>query len=163
MHVPHTRTFSVISRRTLHQVAPCGANPRVLKCVPSFKHWIQRVKPEYRKPRLWSLLDDNVLTHFTKIVKHYLAKNQIARINLHPYLPDLAPANFFLFTMLKMHFKGRLFEEVAAIQTSRTKCLRAIASEECQKAFKLFYNRANTVYPRRGTMLKTNLNELLCT
>jgi hypothetical protein len=33
-----------------------------------------------------------------------------------PYLPDLAPADFFLFLMMKMQLKGRPFHTVGKIQ-----------------------------------------------
>jgi hypothetical protein len=43
-----------------------------------------------------------------------------------PYSPDLAPADFFLFTELEIAMKGKRFEAVSSIQQTVTRELKAI-------------------------------------
>jgi hypothetical protein len=52
-----------------------------------------------------------------------------------PYSPDLAPADFFLFTKLKTTFKGRRFQTIEKNQGNAIRELRAIRSA-IQEAFK---------------------------
>lgn len=89
---------------------------------------IQRVRPEYKQPGSWTLLDDNAPAHSANVVTRFLANYQIPRICHPPYSPDLAPADFFLFPKLKLNVKGRFFEDVSTIQASCTEHLKAITS-----------------------------------
>ncbi len=43
-----------------------------------------------------------------------------------PYLPDLAPADYFLFPKLKLQLKGRRFEDIQTIQKNVTDILKGI-------------------------------------
>jgi transposase len=54
---------------------------------------------------------------------------------LTPYSPDLAPAEFFLFSKLKSTLKGRRFDTIDEIQKNSTNELFAIPKEAFKKAF----------------------------
>jgi hypothetical protein len=43
-----------------------------------------------------------------------------------PYLPDLAPADFFLFPKMKMQLKGPRFHSVADIQRESQKAMDSL-------------------------------------
>jgi histone-lysine N-methyltransferase SETMAR len=64
----------------------------------------------------WLLLHDNAPSHCALNVKHLLAKKAITTIEHLPYLPDLAPADYFLFPRIKRALKGQRFDDVKAIQ-----------------------------------------------
>jgi transposase len=49
---------------------------------------------------------DNALVHTSLLICQFLAKHETAVIPQPPYSPDLAAANFFLFSKLKMSLKG---------------------------------------------------------
>ncbi len=57
----------------------------------------------------------------------FLAKKNITVLHHPPYSPDLAPADYFLFSRLKIHLKGHRFDDVSAIQKAVTRDLKAIS------------------------------------
>ena len=52
-----------------------------------------------------------------------------------PYLPDLAPCDFFLFPRLKRLMKGRRFATIEEIKTESLRELKDIAQTAYQKGF----------------------------
>jgi transposase len=58
-----------------------------------------------------------------------------------PYSPDLAPADFFVFSKLKIAMKGTRFEAVSSIQQTVTRELKAIGEEAFSRAFDSLYER----------------------
>ncbi len=54
----------------------------------------------------WFLHWDNARVHSAKAVQEYLTKRGVKVIEHPPYSPDLAPADFFLFPMLKKELAG---------------------------------------------------------
>jgi hypothetical protein len=65
---------------------------------------------------------ENCSLHAT-IVKQLLAQRKVNVLDHPPYLPDLAPADYFLFLKVKSHLKGRLFDFISDIQKSVTSTL----------------------------------------
>jgi transposase len=61
------------------------------------------------------------------LVKDFLAKNSATTLELPPYSPDLAPADFYLPLRLKSALKGRLFCDATDVTKN--------ATEELKKAF----------------------------
>jgi hypothetical protein len=64
----------------------------------------------------WLLLSDNDPSHCDLSVKHFLAKKAITTIEHPPYLPDFAPADYFLFPRIKRALKGQRLDDIKAIQ-----------------------------------------------
>jgi hypothetical protein len=61
---------------------------------------------------------------------------------LHPsYSPDLFPADFYLFPILKNAMKGTRFEAVSPLQQTVTRELKAIREEAFSRAFDSLYER----------------------
>ena len=54
----------------------------------------------------WLFHWDNAPVHTAKAVKTFLDKKGIKMLDHHPYSPDLAPADFFLFPTLKRELAG---------------------------------------------------------
>jgi histone-lysine N-methyltransferase SETMAR len=67
-----------------------------------------------RRPELW--LDASILHHDAFALWEFLAKILILKLDHPPYLPDLAPCDFWLFPKLKASLKGNSFSYIADIQ-----------------------------------------------
>jgi hypothetical protein len=52
-------------------------------------------------PDKWILHHDNAPLHDVLIVREFLAKKSITKLDYTPYLPDLAPCDFWLFPKFK--------------------------------------------------------------
>jgi len=53
-----------------------------------------------------------------------------------PYLPDLAPSDFFLFPKLKMNIKGRSFQKFKEIQAESQAVLNSLRENDFQECLK---------------------------
>jgi hypothetical protein len=62
----------------------------------------------------------------TVSINEFLADKSIFVIPQPPYSPDLSPCDFFLFTLLENHLKGRNFVTLDNIQKSVTDELKGI-------------------------------------
>jgi hypothetical protein len=61
-----------------------------------------------------------------------------------PYLPDLAPCDFFLSLRLKSTLKGKRFQDVAEIQLQKIRhgrCRQAIPKQAYQKCIEKWKDR----------------------
>jgi len=67
-----------------------------------------------------------------------------------PYLPDLAPADYFLFRKVKSHSKGRLFYSISDIQKALTSTLNTIAKDDFYKGIQKLYDRPNVCVQLEG-------------
>ncbi len=59
-----------------------------------------------------------------------------------PFLPDLAPADYFLFPHLKSHLKGHRFDDVSAIQKAVMRDLKVIPVSDFAHALDRLADRA---------------------
>jgi len=73
-------------------------------------------------------------------VQQFLAKN-ITVIPHPPYLPDLAPCDFFLLTCMKCQMKGKRFADVGEVKKKTLEVLNNISIEEFQKCFQQWEKR----------------------
>ena len=67
------------------------------------------VRPELWEGRRWILHHNNAPAHSALIVHEFLARNSITLLEHSPYLPDLAPCDFFLFPKCKLVVRGAAF------------------------------------------------------
>jgi transposase len=67
----------------------------------------------------WLLHHDNPPAHSSLLIRDFLTKHETTLVPQPPYSPDLAPADFFLFTKLKFVLKGRRFEPVEGLNKIR--------------------------------------------
>ena len=60
-----------------------------------------------------------------------------------PYMPDLSPADYFLFPKVKSHLKGHLFGSISDIQKAMTSTLNTISKDDFYKGTQKVYDCAN--------------------
>jgi len=73
----------------------------------------------------------------------------------HPlYLPDLAPADYFLFPKVKSHLKGHLFDSISDIQKAVTSILKTITKDDFYKGIQKLYDHANLRVQLEGMYVK---------
>ena len=82
----------------------------------------------------WLLHHDNAPAHNALSIRQFLAENNIAVLEQPPYLPDLAPCDFFLFPKLKGVIKETRFQDSKAITTAVTKELQVIPMKSFRSA-----------------------------
>ena len=90
----------------------------------------------FRRPQLWATGDwqlhhNKALVNASQLVQSFLAKYQVTPVTQHPYSPDLAPCNFWLFPKLKSPLKGNKFQTVDEIQKNTTGQLMTIGTSVC--------------------------------
>jgi len=78
---------------------------------------------------------NSALAHTSLLIRSYLAKHQTSVMPHPPYSPDLAPADFFVFSKLKTTLKGRRFQTIEEIQENAIRELRTITESAFQEAF----------------------------
>jgi histone-lysine N-methyltransferase SETMAR len=64
----------------------------------------------------WIFHHDNAPAHDVLRVCEFLAKNSITKMDHPPYLPDLAPCDFWFLPKLKNVLKGQRFADLSDIQ-----------------------------------------------
>jgi len=91
-----------------------------------------------------------VPSHNAAIVRKFLVNRIIAVLHQPPYLPDLAPSDYFLFPKLKVSLKGRHFRTVEEIQCAVTRELNNISKTAFLEGMKKVKERANKCIDQRG-------------
>jgi len=79
-----------------------------------------------------------------------LSRAQIFRWYHPPYSPDLLPCVYFLFPILKLPLKGRLFEDVQDIQAAVTSSPQTMPQEDVQRSFQSSLDRATRCIDAEG-------------
>jgi transposase len=87
-------------------------------------------------PDKWFLHHGNAPCHSSIAVGEFLTENKITTMEHAPYSPDVAPWDLFLFPKIKIHLKGRRFEDLADIQKNTTQQLKAVSSEDFRCYFR---------------------------
>lgn len=82
----------------------------------------------------WILHHDNAPAHSANVVKQWLAKMGTEVLRQASNSPDLAPADFWLFTLLKRHLKGKRFDSVEEIKRNVEQVLKSIPVSAFRKA-----------------------------
>ena len=102
---------------------------------------VREKRRELWETKSWLLHHDNAPAHNALSIQQFFAENNIAVLEQPPYLPDLAPCDFFLFPKLKGVIKGTRFQDSKAITTAVTKELRAIPMKSFQKCIEAWQQR----------------------
>ncbi len=79
--------------------------------------------PSLWRDNSWILHHDNAPTHRSFVVAQFLAKNRTTVLEHPPYLPDLAPCDFFLFDKVKDSMRGSHLGSVEAVKEKTGKNL----------------------------------------
>jgi len=91
-----------------------------------------------KRPKKWKtdsriLLHDIAPVHRSASVKDLLAKNNVTTLEHPPYSPHLAPADSYLFALLKSALKGRCFCDVTNIIKNATEELKRLSQNGAQE------------------------------
>jgi len=96
--------------------------------------------------------------HHAAIVKKFLANRNVAVLHHPPYLPDLAPADYFLFPKLKFSLKGRHFQIVEEIQCAVTREINNISKTTFLEGMKKLKGHANKCTDQGGIYFEEKKN-----
>jgi len=111
---------------------------------------VRKKRPELWENLTWMLHHDNAPAHASLLIRSYLVKHQKPVVPHPPYSPDLAPADIFLFPVLKTTLKGQRFQTIEETQENATIKLRAIISSAFQEAFQKWKERWERCIASRG-------------
>ena len=111
---------------------------------------VREKRRELWETKSWLLHHDNAPAHNALSIRQFLAENNIAVLEQPPYLPDLAPCDFFLFPKLKGVIKGTRFQDSKAITTAVTKELQAIPMKSFQKCIEAWQQRLEKCIRAQG-------------
>jgi len=100
-------------------------------------------------------------SHNATIIKQFLAQRNVTVLDHPPYSPDLAPADYFLFSKMKSHLKGRLFDSISDIQTAVTSTLNTTAKDDFYKDIQKLYDVQICVYSYKGSVSKTKQKSVI--
>jgi len=110
---------------------------------------VMRVHPNIATNRI--LHHDNAPAHAAFCVAQFLTSKGIMVKPQPPYLPDLAPRDFFLFQKTKSAVKGRHFESTEDIQRSVTQALNDIPQATFQECYKQWQHHCKMCAQAQGT------------
>ena len=111
---------------------------------------VRRKRPEFWTNQTWMLHHDNAPGHASLLIRSYLAKHQTSVVPQPPYSPDLAPADFFLFSKLKTTLKTRRFQTIEEIQENAIREHPTITESAFQEAFQQRKNSWERCIASRG-------------
>ena len=57
------------------------------------------------------LLHDNAPVHKSRLAQATIRDCKLEELNHPPYSPDIAPSDYYLFSNLKRHLRGRIFRD----------------------------------------------------
>jgi len=96
------------------------------KVLANLRDCVRSKRPEFWEQQTWMLHHNNVLAHVSLLIRNYLAEHQTSVVPYPPYSLDLVPADFFLFSKLKITLKGCHFQTIEEIQENAIRELCAI-------------------------------------
>jgi hypothetical protein len=111
---------------------------------------IRCVRPEFHNSKEWFLLHDSAPAYTAGVVARFLARKQLTVLHHPSYSPDLAPADFFLFSKLESQLKGKRFQDISKIQANVTEQIRSIPKDSFKKSFQSLYERCKSCVDRQG-------------
>jgi histone-lysine N-methyltransferase SETMAR len=91
---------------------------------------IRRKHPVKWRNNSWALHHDNTPVHTSLLVLQFLTSTKTTVISHPPYLPDLAPCDFFLFPKMKLKLKGRRFESIEKIQAESQNVMKMLTQND---------------------------------
>ena len=83
----------------------------------------------------WAQNHNNTLAHMLFVVQQFLASTKTTVIPHHPYSPDLAICDFFLFAKMKLNLKGWRFDNTEEIQTKSQNVMKMLTWYDFQQQF----------------------------
>ena len=108
--------------------------------------------------KIWIMHHDNAPAHTALSLKQFLVSKEITMLHHPPYLADLSPCsfflfspcNFFLFSKLKGILNGTHFQGLKDTKTSMARHLKTITKEEFSLYFKAWSKRMKKCIKANG-------------
>lgn len=94
---------------------------------------------------------DNAPAHRSKLVAAFIADNNIQCVRHPPYSPDLAPCDFWLFSLLKSKLRGKSFSSRNSIERAVEQAIASIQKDEWSKTFQEWKKRCRMCVETGGT------------
>lgn len=97
---------------------------------------------------------DNASSHTAKITSDYMCSNNIEKVPHPPYSPDLAMADFWLFSGLKRNLRGRTFGSEEELDAAVMTYFEDKPKEDWQRAFTMWKSRMERCIIAKGDYFK---------
>ncbi|UYV77188.1 hypothetical protein LAZ67_15000036 [Cordylochernes scorpioides] len=136
-----------------HEYLPAGQTvikEMYLGILRHLREAIRKKRPEKWTNGGWILHHDNARPHTAHLMTSFLAKNGTQILLQPPYLPDIAPNDFFLFPKLKAVLKGRHFDTRDDIIEKSPLALKSIPKEAYKNCFDNWEKRWRWCVEARG-------------
>jgi transposase len=75
------------------------------------------------------------------LIKEFLAKSNVTKLEYPPYSPDLAAADFYLFSQMKLALNGRRLCGTADIVINAKEELKRLSQNDLLEGFQHLYSR----------------------
>ena len=121
-----------------HEYVPPGQTVNAIFHVEVLKRLhehVRRARPELWAENTWIVHQDNAPSQTTLVTHKFLTKNKITTMGHPPYLPDLAPCDFYLFPKAKNIMPCEHFVDVDTIKRETTKPLKELTKKDMQHCF----------------------------
>jgi len=110
--------------------------------------------PEIWRINSWLLLHDNAPAHRSVLVHDFLAENNETTLELSPYSPDLAPADFLPVSSTEISIEKTVFCYAIDIIKNVTEELKRFSQNGFQECFQHFSAAGRSVELHNGTISK---------
>jgi len=111
----------------------------IVKVLSTFMKQLKKKRPAMAAGE-WFFHWDNAPVHTAVVVRNWLAAREVQVLEHPPYLPDLAPADFFYFPKVKEELAGLSLTQ-GTFRSTWERASRTIAKEEFAAAFQRWYQR----------------------
>jgi len=89
-------------------------------------------------------------------VKQFLANKNITVLEYPPYLPDLAPCDFYLFPEIKSELKGTHFVSVENMKAKMAEILNSLKECDLRKCSEHWQHRMQLCVKSKGNYFEGN-------
>ncbi len=119
-------------------------SPYIIEALARFLKALKEKRPTMMA-RTWWFHWDNAPVHTAAVVTNWMAARRFQIIEHPPYLPDLAPSDFFLFPSVKRELAGKTLTQETLTQETLKKAwegaVRTLSAADFATAFRHWYER----------------------
>lgn len=134
------RRCGILPPVLLQEGGTVTANWYCTVCLPQVLQALALERPKTRDRGIF-LHQDNAPAHSARVTQEFLASTQLTLLPHPPYSPDLAPADFFLFSKIKKNLKGKRFDSREELLTALQGELEKVTREELRDCFSAWFQR----------------------
>jgi len=122
---------------------------------------VRRKYPEKWRTNICYLPCDKDPAHWSVLVNDFLTKNNVTTLEHLPYLPDLAPADFYPFPWLKSALKGWCFCDSTGSIQNVTEELQRLSQNDFQWCFQQLDSHWQKCIVAQGDYFEGNVHWML--